>query len=82
MEDKFGYHQDIKNGDRAILVNDGRTAMQSDFNDTVIRKSLELHLISLLSVWTETDKHKENQGRGAGREVENELNVCGSSGRL
>ena len=37
----------IKNWDRAILVNDGRTAMQSDFNDTVIRKSLELHLISL-----------------------------------
>ena len=37
----------IKNWDRAILINDGRTAMQSDFNDTVIRKSLELHLISL-----------------------------------
>ena len=37
----------IKNWDRAILVNDGRTAVQSDFNDTVIRKSLELHLISL-----------------------------------
>ena len=37
----------INNWNRAILINDGRTAMQSDFNDTVIRKSLELHLISL-----------------------------------
>ncbi|MBM4064256.1 MAG: hypothetical protein FJ266_01210 [Planctomycetes bacterium] len=37
----------IKNWDRAIIINDGRSATQSDFNDTVIRKSLELHLISL-----------------------------------
>lgn len=37
----------IKNWDRAVIINDGRSATQSDFNDTVIRKSLELHLISL-----------------------------------
>ena len=37
----------IKNWDKAVIINDGRSATQSDFNDTVIRKSLELHLISL-----------------------------------
>lgn len=37
----------IKDWDRAVVINDGRSAMQSDFNDSVIRKSLELHLISL-----------------------------------
>jgi hypothetical protein len=37
----------IKSWDRAIIINDGRSATQSDFNDTVIRKSLELHSISL-----------------------------------
>ena len=37
----------IKDWDRAVIINDGRSAMQSDFNDSVIRKSLELHLISL-----------------------------------
>lgn len=37
----------IKEWNRAVVVNDGRSAMQSDFNDSVIRKSLELYLISL-----------------------------------
>lgn len=42
LEDK------IKNWDTAIVINDGRPASQSDFNDNVIRKSLELYLINLL----------------------------------
>lgn len=37
----------IKDWSRAVIINDGRSAMQSDFNDSVIRKSLELYLISL-----------------------------------
>lgn len=37
----------IKDWNRTVIVNDGRSAMQSDFNDSVIRKSLELYLISL-----------------------------------
>lgn len=37
----------IKGWQRAVIINDGRSAMQSDFNDSVIRKSLELYLISL-----------------------------------
>ncbi len=37
----------IKHWDRAVIINDGRSALQSDFNDSVIRKSLELYLISL-----------------------------------
>ncbi|OGP65666.1 MAG: hypothetical protein A3K22_01260 [Deltaproteobacteria bacterium RBG_16_42_7] len=37
----------IKDWDRALIINDGRTATQSDFNDTVIRKTIELHLINL-----------------------------------
>lgn len=40
----------IKEWDRALVINDGRSATQSDFNDAVIRKSLELHLIRLLKV--------------------------------
>jgi hypothetical protein len=38
----------IKNWDKAIIINDGRPATQSDFNDTVVRKALELYLINLL----------------------------------
>jgi hypothetical protein len=38
----------MKNWDRAIVINDGRPATQSDFNDTVVRKALELYLIKLL----------------------------------
>lgn len=37
----------IKDWNRCIIINDGRSAMQSDFNDSVIRRSLELYLISL-----------------------------------
>ena len=37
----------IKNWDNAIILNDGRPATQSDFNDTVVRLALELHLIRL-----------------------------------
>ena len=37
----------INRWDRAIIINDGRPATQSDFNDTVVRKSLELYLIKL-----------------------------------
>lgn len=38
----------IKGWDRAIIINDGRIATQSDFNDTVVRKALEYHLNKLL----------------------------------
>lgn len=37
----------IKNWDKAVIINDGRPATQSDFNDSVIRKSLEIYLIKL-----------------------------------
>lgn len=37
----------IKNWDNALILNDGRPATQSDFNDTVVRLALELHLIRL-----------------------------------
>nr|CAE46382.1 hypothetical protein C2_0024 [uncultured archaeon]CBH37420.1 hypothetical protein BSM_08970 [uncultured archaeon] len=37
----------IKNWSEALIINDGRPAMQSDFNDTVVRKALELYLIKL-----------------------------------
>lgn len=38
----------IKDWDRVILINDGRPAAQSDFNDTVVRRALELYLGRLL----------------------------------
>lgn len=38
----------IKNWDRVLVINDGRPATQSDFNDSVVRKALELYLIKLL----------------------------------
>lgn len=38
----------IKNWDRVIIINDGRPANQSDFNDNVVRLELEYYLISLL----------------------------------
>lgn len=38
----------IKEWSKAVVINDGRPATQSDFNDTVVRKSLEAHLIKLL----------------------------------
>jgi hypothetical protein len=37
----------IKSWDSAIVINDGRPATQSDFNDAVVRKALELYLIRL-----------------------------------
>lgn len=40
----------IKDWAHALVINDGRPATQSDFNDTVVRKSLEWHLIKLLKV--------------------------------
>ena len=44
----IGYHEDkIKNWSKALVINDGRPATQSDFNDAVVRKALELYLIKL-----------------------------------
>ncbi len=40
----------IKDWNHALVINDGRPATQSDFNDPVIRLSLEFHLIRLLKV--------------------------------
>ncbi len=37
----------IKNWDRVIIINDGRPANQSDFNDNVVRHELEYYLIAL-----------------------------------
>lgn len=38
----------IKEWERALVVNDGRPAAQSDFNDTVVRRALEIYLVRLL----------------------------------
>lgn len=38
----------IKDWNLVTIITDGRPATQSDLNDTVVRKSLELHLIRLL----------------------------------
>jgi len=40
----------IKDWTHALAINDGRSASQSDFNDTVVRKTLEWHLIKLLKL--------------------------------
>jgi hypothetical protein len=37
----------IKDWKRAVIINDGRSAKQSDFNDSVIRKTIEFYLIYL-----------------------------------
>lgn len=37
----------IKSWSKALVINDGRPATQSDFNDTVVRKALEIYLIKL-----------------------------------
>ena len=37
----------IKNWGKVLVINDGRPASQSIFNDTVVRKGLELYLIQL-----------------------------------
>jgi predicted GIY-YIG superfamily endonuclease len=48
LKNHFNTPEDkIKGWERVFVLNDGRAAMQSDFNDTVIRKSLELYLINL-----------------------------------
>ncbi len=38
----------IKDWDKVLIINDGRPATQSDFNDTVIRRALEIYLVKLL----------------------------------
>lgn len=38
----------VKDWDRVILINDGRPAAQSDFNDTVVRRALEHYSAKLL----------------------------------
>jgi hypothetical protein len=38
----------IKDWDRVVIINDGRPATQSDFNDTVVRRALEIYLVRLL----------------------------------
>jgi hypothetical protein len=38
----------IADWDKVLVINDGRPATQSIFNDTVVRKALELYLIHLL----------------------------------
>ena len=40
----------IKNLDRVLIINDGRPAAQSDFNDAVVRLSLEYFLIKLFKI--------------------------------
>lgn len=37
----------IKNWDRIVIINDGRPANQSDFNDNVVRLEVEYYLIAL-----------------------------------
>jgi predicted GIY-YIG superfamily endonuclease len=44
----------IKNWDRVLIINDGRPATQSDFNDNAIRHTIEEYLIRLLK----TNKYK------------------------
>jgi hypothetical protein len=38
----------MKDWDRVVIINDGRPATQSDFNDTVVRRALEIYLVRLL----------------------------------
>ena len=40
----------IKNWDKALIINDGRLATQSDFNDNVIRLATEIYLIKLFKL--------------------------------
>ena len=50
----------IKNWNKAIVISDGRPATQSDFNDSVVRFALELHLIKLFKA---NKYHVVSQGR-------------------
>jgi len=38
---------EVKNWTKALIINDGRIATQSEFNDTVVRKALEYYFIKL-----------------------------------
>ena len=38
----------MKDWDRILIINDGRPATQSVFNDTVVRRALEIYLVKLL----------------------------------
>jgi hypothetical protein len=40
----------IKNWDKILIINDGRPATQSDFNDIVVRRALEDYLIHLFKL--------------------------------
>ena len=58
----------IKDWNRGIIINDGRPATTSNFNDTVVRKTLELYLQKLLKInkykvlaQGEVQKHNPNQ---------------------
>jgi len=50
----------IKRWDRALILNDGRPATQSDFNDPAVRLSVEMHLIKLFKA---NKYHVVAQGR-------------------
>jgi len=53
----------IKNFDRVIILNDGRSARHSLFNDAVIRKSLEAYLNRLFKInkWTVVSQAEEQE---------------------
>lgn len=48
IQNPSGNVEQVQNWDRAIIINDGRPANQSDINDVVIRRSLEKYLKDLL----------------------------------
>lgn len=48
IQNPTGNVEQVRNWDRAIIINDGRPANQSDINDVVIRRSLEKYLKDLL----------------------------------
>ncbi|HIJ72071.1 MAG TPA: hypothetical protein HPP87_12030 [Planctomycetes bacterium] len=50
----------IKGWDKALILNDGRPATQSDFNDPAVRLAIEMHLIKLFKA---NKYHVVAQGR-------------------
>lgn len=70
----------IKNWDNVLVINDGRIAVQSDFNDNVIRLAIEVYLIKLFklnkySVIAQGDKQNLNgQQKSIYRSLIEELN--------
>ncbi len=48
----------LKKWDKVIIINDGRAATQSDFNDEVVRKTVEFYLRDLFI----TNKYKVPAG--------------------